>query len=565
MPSESHSEAISLWRHPRAALLGWLALGVGVVTTPLIVARDAGWLIAWIDLTLLLLVSIAALKCVATTRRLHGQERAAWLCISVAYALYAGAHLIWISYELALGYQAPVPSLADVGYLTAPPIMMAGIWLYRTSSPTRSTVLVQLGNTGLLVAAIFLANQIVLKRVLVEAPLSPGEIATQIAFGVIATTAFSFALFNICFYMRGRRRLVMLPLLIALGSLAIGDYVSIFEFARDAFTSSSYSMIAYVVTFSLGSWAAFEQDHLARFPAADHDRQAIDRAARQWETLLPVAAIVGLIVVALTHRENLDASLLPDATAALLLFIASIALRDWWSQRVESELREETRTHHALLQRSERRLLEKNQQLIDANRELSAEMIARRNVEEELRHSQKLEAIGQLTGGVAHDFNNLLAVIIGNAELLEQSLATDSQDRCYTQEITAAARRGAALTGRLLAFSRKQALDPRPIEIHRLLESMTGLLERTLGERIQLRFEIAADVAACMIDGAQLENAILNLAINARDAMPDGGSITIEAANVTLTARDVATLPNAAAGDFVAIGVRDTGSGMSEF
>ena len=123
-----------------------------------------------------------------------------------------------------------------------------------------------------------------------------------------------------------------------------------------------------------------------------------------------------------------------------------------------------------------------------------------------------------------------------------RTLEPDSSQRAYTQEATAAANRGAALTERLLAFSRKQALDPRPIGVNDLLQSMTALLERTLGETIQLRIEMSADIAPCMVDQAQLENAILNLVINARDAMHSGGLITIETSNVTLGAHDVAEI-----------------------
>jgi CheY-like chemotaxis protein/two-component sensor histidine kinase len=184
-------------------------------------------------------------------------------------------------------------------------------------------------------------------------------------------------------------------------------------------------------------------------------------------------------------------------------------------------------------------------------------------MQEELRHSQKMEAIGQLTGGIAHDFNNLLAVIIGNIDLLEQTLEPDSSERAYTEEATAAANRGAALTGRLLAFSRKQPLDSRPVNINDLLESMTALLERTLGETIELRFKLRPNIAPCMIDRLQLENAILNLAINARDAMHGGGLITIETSNVSLDARDASMVPDATEGDYVLIAVRDTGVGMS--
>ena len=272
---------------------------------------------------------------------------------------------------------------------------------------------------------------------------------------------------------------------------------------------------------------------------------------------------MGLLGVAIFHAEALTADLAPHAIGALLLFMASIAFRDWWVQRIEIGLIENTRTVAALLQQSEQQLLKGNEQLAVANRELTKEMIARKHVQEELRHSQKMEAIGQLTGGVAHDFNNLLAVIVGNVDLLERTLEPDSSQRTYTQEATAAANRGAALTERLLAFSRKQALDARPIGVNDLLKSMTALLERTLGETIQLRLEMSADIAPCMADRAQLENAILNLVINARDAMHSGGLITIETSNVTLMRTLIEVSGCLQAGDYVSIAVRDTGIGMS--
>jgi signal transduction histidine kinase/ActR/RegA family two-component response regulator len=355
----------------------------------------------------------------------------------------------------------------------------------------------------------------------------------------------------------------MMPLLFALGSLALSNHMIVYEVASGAFTSASYANVGYFFTFAFGYWAAFEQDRLGDIPAGDQGLQASDEIARQWETLLPSLAIAGLLGIALTHPKNLTADLVPHATGALLLFIAAIALRDWWSQSVETKLREEARRGAALLQESEHSLLAKNKELAAANRELSKGMIARKHMEEELRHFQKMEAIGQLTGGVAHDFNNLLAGIVGNVDLLEQTLEPDSSQRVYTQEAKAATNRGAALTKRLLAFSRKQALDPRPIGISDLLTSMTDLLERTLGETIQLRLEVSAGTASCMVDRAQLENAILNLVINARDAMRGGGSITIEASNITLDARDVAEYPETTAGDYVSISVRDTGVGMS--
>ena len=562
MRTENEHPRAAFWRHPRTLTLALLSLGLIVAVAPLILARDAAWAVGWSDTTLTLIVVATALKCFATTRRLRGRERTAWLFISLAYLSYALAQFTWTIYEVILDIPNPIPSPADVGYLIAPALLMSGIWLYRTSTPTLPAVIVQLGNTGILVAAIFLANTIIFHDLLGEMN-APGQGPVLISYAVIAMTAFIFALFNICFYMRGRRRLVMMPLLFALGSYALSDYLTTYELAFGTYTSSSYSNIGYFLTFAFGSWAAFEQDYLGRIPTGEQSLQVFDEIARQLETLLPSLAALGLVGVALAHPEDLTADLIPHATGALLLFVAAIALRDWWSQRVESQLRKETRRGSALLQGSEQSLLVKNEELAAANRELSKEIVARKNIQEELRQSQKMEAIGHLTGGVAHDFNNLLAVIIGNVDLLEQTLEPDSPLRIYTQEATAAVNRGAALTERLLAFSRKQALDPRPIGVNDLLKSMTALLERTLGETIQLRFEVSADIAPCMADRAQLENAILNLVINARDAMHGDGLITIEASNVTLDAHDTAEVPGAAADNCVLIAVRDTGVGMS--
>jgi len=520
-------------------------------------------MVAWTDGCLTLIVAAAAARCVATARRQRGQERSAWLFISLAYVAYAVAQAIWSTYELLLARPNPIPSTADIGYMIAPPLMMVGIWLYRTSKPTLSAAIVQLGNIGILVAAIFLANTIALRQLLV-ALSTPGQSEALIAYAVIAMTAFVFALFNIFFYMRGRRRAVMMPLLFALGSLAVSDYLAAYEFASNTYYSGSYANIGYIFTFAFGYWAAFEQDHLGAIPSEERDLQASDELAHQWETLLLPLAIAGLLAVALTHPEHLTTELVPHAAGALILFAAAIALRDWWGQRIEAQLRTEARRAAVSLRESERRLLAKNDELASANQELLKEMTTRKHIQEELRHSQKMEAIGRLTGGVAHDFNNLLAVIIGNVDLLEQTLEPDSPQRAYTEEATAAANRGAALTERLLAFSRKQALDPRPIAVNELLKSMTALVERTLGETIELRFELSPGTATCMADRAQLENAILNLVINARDAMHNGGLITIATSNVVLDAREISEYSEAAAGDYVSISVRDTGAGMHD-
>jgi two-component system CheB/CheR fusion protein len=185
-------------------------------------------------------------------------------------------------------------------------------------------------------------------------------------------------------------------------------------------------------------------------------------------------------------------------------------------------------------------------------------------VQEELRQSQKMEVLGQLTGGVAHDFNNLLAVILGNMELLDQRLGADSSLRAMTRDAIAASERGAALTRHLLAFARKQALTPSSVEVGQLLEGMKALLVSTLGETIRMEIDTADDLWPCVVDRAQLENALLNLVINARDAMTEGGSLAINAVNVTLGAERSAAEPDAEAGDYVLMEVRDAGVGMPD-
>ena len=191
----------------------------------------------------------------------------------------------------------------------------------------------------------------------------------------------------------------------------------------------------------------------------------------------------------------------------------------------------------------------------------------RRALEEQLAQTQRLEAVGRLTGGVAHDFNNLLTVVTGNVELLAEDLDTgsgpDPDDlRASVDMISAAARRGSELTGRLLAFARRQPLTPAVVDVARLLDGLTGLLRRTLGEDVELQVRHAADPWSAMVDAGQLESAVLNVCLNARDAMPQGGHLTIETANVELDAACVASVPDLEPGPYLAISITDDGAGM---
>ena len=184
-------------------------------------------------------------------------------------------------------------------------------------------------------------------------------------------------------------------------------------------------------------------------------------------------------------------------------------------------------------------------------------------LEDQLRATQRMQAVGQLTGGIAHDFNNLLGVVIGNAEILEDVIKEDKNARRNVDAIIKAANRGASLTGRLLAFSRKQNLSPRPTKINELVSGLEDMLQRTLGETIELRTHLGQGACEALIDPHQFEDALVNMAINARDAMASGGSLTIETTNITLDEAHVAEHKGMMPGDYVMVAVIDTGSGMA--
>ena len=189
------------------------------------------------------------------------------------------------------------------------------------------------------------------------------------------------------------------------------------------------------------------------------------------------------------------------------------------------------------------------------------EMAERERAEAALRQAQRVEAVGQLTGGVAHDFNNLLTVLIGNIDLLQSTGPQDQRTHERLAAMRAAAERGATLTSHLLAFARRQPLLPRAVDLNGMVNGMRDLLQSALGRRVEMQFRLADDLWPAMVDPTQIELVILNLAINARDAMPDGGVVTIETSNHHRGPPVRAEEP--AEGGYVAVVVRDTGLGMT--
>jgi signal transduction histidine kinase len=244
-----------------------------------------------------------------------------------------------------------------------------------------------------------------------------------------------------------------------------------------------------------------------------------------------------------------------------LMSVARSTIRGRRRQHETRSLLEDLRQGELRLQQIndqlERRVEERTAQLQHAHDELLAQIAERARTEDQLRQLQKLESIGQLTGGVAHDFNNLLTAVLGNLELLRKRLPHDPATERLLDGATQGAQRGAALTQRLLAFARRQALQPRPTDLAELVRGLADLLHRSLGPTIEIAFDLPASLPPASTDPNQIELALLNLAVNARDAMPDGGKLTI-----SLSLEQAPAARDLAAGRYVRLCVSDTGCGM---
>lgn len=209
----------------------------------------------------------------------------------------------------------------------------------------------------------------------------------------------------------------------------------------------------------------------------------------------------------------------------------------------------------------EARVEARTSELAASNAELHRQIVERERVEEALRQAQRLEAVGQLTSGVAHDFNNLLTVISGNIAFLERVVNDERSQRRLTM-MRGAADRGARLTAQLLAFSRRQRLEPTPVELNQTVSSMRDLLQSSIGGAVRIEMTLQSDLWSALVDATQIELVILNLAINARDAMAVGGCLTIETANVSLTPAPTRA-EEPAPGEYVMLAVSDTGTGIA--
>jgi signal transduction histidine kinase/ActR/RegA family two-component response regulator len=266
--------------------------------------------------------------------------------------------------------------------------------------------------------------------------------------------------------------------------------------------------------------------------------------------VLPVAGGQFIITVASTDEFERAVPLTLPAVIGILGMLASCLLAALYVQQQRTVERVAAQVRVATAE------------LREANARLRDEAEARSEAEAQLFQAQKMEAVGQLTGGMAHDFNNMLAVVIGSLDFARHTDDPKRLHRLIEQALKGAAK-AAELTQRLLAFSRRQTLQPSVLDVNTLVAEMSELIRRSLGGAVQLRTEQAGNLWQAFADPAQLESAILNLAVNARDAMPGGGKLTIETHNCTLDDSYKARSPDVTPGDYVLIAVSDTGVGMT--
>jgi len=553
------SQSLRVGRLELSVLL-LLVIALGVVPLYLLPAGTPRlW---WADLYWALIQLIVAAKCFHTALGLEANHRKAWLCFAMGTLAYALGTLAWSWFELVAHILAPIPSWCDALFLAISPLFLAGIWFYCHRTPSKGFTLVQLGNLGIIVFALLTAHTIFFFNILrwsTDTTLS----ATTVFYALSSTSVFFYGLANTIFYLGGPKRTVMIPIVLAAAMLALADNIAAYWLVSGDFASTDTFNAIYLLSFAFICWSAFEEDRLDQTIRSLPMRPEWEYRALQWETLLsPISVALVLLVMAFVDK-GASSNILPYTVSSLVIFVAVLAVRDWWAQRVQNQLRTQALASEANLQESQKHLQIKNEELAMANAELWEEIRKRLETQEELRQAQKMEALGQLTGGIAHDFNNLLAVIIGNLELLEQRAREGRDLQELLGDAAKAADRAAALTQRLLSFSRKQALYPVSIGGASLLEEMTGLMESTLGSQIQLQIQISDDLWTCSADRLQLETALLNLVLNARDAMADGGELRIDVSNAPIDVPHGAAAANRSHGEYVVFAVRDTGSGMA--
>ena len=494
-------------------------------------------------------ISLAAgLRCLRTIGGLVGHERRAWIFFALGAFSYLIGELIWASYSAVYGDPLPSPYWFDLFYPLTPICLVTGLWYYQLSEARNTAKLVQVGNFGIIfsvILAVYLISYF--DSLHVDLDLGIAVLARLYDVAYLAPPAFGLSV--VYRSTSGSRRRVLILLCLSFGALAVmaANYDALL-------TVSGWQNLDWgiVMVGSFGCflyWAAFEQDQKGSAESCEVFPQGFDEHPAQWESLIPSFVFTLAVAAAFAFRNLFTTEMAPYITVASMLFVISLGVRNWYGHQLEVESLAQVRQSEARLQR--------------ANRDLWEEMKTRTQMQEELRQSQKMEALGQLTGGVAHEFNNLLGIITTSSELSRMMLEAKEDVAENLKVIERAAARGGALTQRLLSMLRQQDLKPEHLDVASLLDGMKSMLQVTLGDNIRLEMEKPSKIWSCLADKAQLESAILNLAINARDAMTKTGVLSIRSMNVTLDETYAQQHPESHPGEYVTISMRDTGEGIA--
>jgi len=623
--------------------------------------------LVWSDALYPIFYAITGWRCIQASNNSSINEKNAWRFFATACFSLCWAEFFWGFYEITLGVTIPTPSLADVGYLVFPIMMILGIWNYHFPDSVRKLSKAQIGDFGIIFSVIYIAH-VFLFQSQISVTESMAAVIIQILYGIELTAALFVGLIAITIHVRGKKRQILTLITSFIAGLFIMNFIYSYALLSSEYSNALPINVIYFISMTLLYMAAFEHDKSKQTVEAYDEHVINNDRAKQWETQYPAIAITLVILEIVYFKDALNESSLSYTYVGVCIFVVSLAYRNWWGHKIEVSLRNEALDSKNKLQilnqdlkRSKDRLqlaLEANESGIwdwnlltdeikfDSNwlemtgytseyavinlndweklvhpsdldehnetydlylnkkintneseyrikhndghyiwfndRGVFAEwddngkpvrligvdtnITQRKEHEKQISHNQKMDALGKITGGIAHDFNNLLGIILGYTQLLKSSQDKKPEQSNYIEQIHKAGERGAKLTKKLLSFTSKQVYESEKTNLKNVLLQQQDMLQKTLTVRIKLLFDFADEIWPVFLNSSQLEDAILNMGINAMHAMDDDNSdhkLTISVSNQTLSNTEAHTLA-LEEGDYVLLCLSDTGCGMDE-
>jgi len=611
--------------------------------------------------------AVSGWRCFQTSRGSTANEKKAWICFASACFSLCWAELVWGYYVVYEEITIPTPSVADIGYLLFPVLMIGGIWFYSLLHNGKTLSQTQTGDFGITFSVVFLAHVLLFQsQIMITSSLV--AIIIQILYGIGIVTALCISFIAIGLHVTGKKRRILILITLFLAGIVAMNFIYSYALINFEYTTDLPINTIYFISITLFYFAAYEEDNLLIDEVTEEKQRLSFEWAKQFETLIPAVAITLLIIEALMFSDALNEYSIPYLYLGGAMFVASLGYRSWWGHRINVLLHDEAlrskdnlqKLNHDLLNNKKRLqlALEANEsgtwdwnlktdkihfdsnwhkligylpeetninlnnweQLIhpddlpehnkiydlyvnnqiatneteyrikhkdghyiwindrgkfvewDKNGEplrmigVDTNITSRKMQEEIVLQSQKVDALGKLTGGVAHDFNNLLGIILGYSQLLKTSGDYTPNQINYIEQIYKASERGANLTKKLLSFTSRQAYEAKKINLKSLILQQQDMLQKTLTVRIKLVFDFAEEVWPVFLSESELEDAILNMSINAMHAMADEDSearLTISISNQKLSKVDAQPL-GLKAGNYVLLSLSDTGCGMDQ-